>query len=360
MSGKINTGEILKITGKNLMQENRSKWRPQFRSATAYGFEGANPRDDGFCSAGFCMGRYDSDIKLSGGKSAIFSVAGGSGPYPDYIESFNGISLWAQNFYGRTYFRYTNNSGVWPDNALKFIDIQGTSNNIYIQPIGSVTAPDSFRVVDNGKNYYGKIPGGAIKSDRWYLLEWQYSSSNSEVKVWIDNKLIITAPLTATTQNYIEFGIVNAFSTPSKFALTLRLDNLAISTTRLHPSSLIEISNNERYGEGTVRYQEPIYLSDGIIKIKADLAGLGSGPYYLWITNNEQSRSAAQRLGRMDRTKHDAIAAGDEEGMETHAGITKEMDPGEKDLPVALAPPAKLPIKCPPKLKNTQFKTTPV
>ena len=294
VTGTVATGQVLTINGASMVAENNANWLSLFK--TAYGFEGTSPSADGYCSSGNCDGTYDTSFKLSGNKSALFSIAGASAPYPNYIKNYNGLSLYTQNFYGRTYFRYTNNSGVWPDNALKFIDIQGTTNAIYIQPVGSVSAPDRFRVVNNGANYYGAIPGGAIKSDRWYLLEWQYSNSTSTVKVWIDNKLIITAPLTGTTQNFMQYGIVNAFSTPSNFALSLRMDSMALSSSRVYPSSLVEISNSATYGQGTVNYQEPVFLSDGSVKIKADLNGLGSGPYYLWVTNNGQTRSAAYNL----------------------------------------------------------------
>lgn len=294
ITGTVGTGQILTINGANMVQESNANWLNLFK--TVYGFEGSNPSAEGYCSSGTCEGSYDSSIKLSGNKSALFSISGASAPYPNFIENYNSISLYTQSFFGRAYFRYTNNSGVWPDNALKFIDIQGQPNNIYIQPVGSVTAPNQFRVVDNGNSYYGAIPGGAIKSDRWYLLEWQYSNSTSSVKVWIDNQLIITAPLTSTTQNFFAYGIVNAFSTPSNFALSLRMDNMALSSTRVYPSSLIEISNSATYGQGIVKYQEPVVLSDGSIQIKADLTGLGTGPYYLFITNNGQTRSAAYNL----------------------------------------------------------------
>lgn len=296
VSGTVGTGQILKLSGANMVQESTANWFELFRDA--YGFEGEGPNEEGYCSAGFCEGEYDLSVRLGGTKSALFSVSGASAPYPNYIESFNGISLYKQDFFGRSYFRYTNNSGIWPDNALKFIDIQGTTNAVYIQPVGSPSAPDSFRVVDNGNNYYGSIPGGALKSDRWYLLEWQYSSASSTINVWIDNQLIITAPLTVTSQNYLEYGIVNAFSTPDNFALSLRMDNMALSTSRVYPSSLIEISDNPNYGEGTIKYQEPVFLSDGTVEIKADLENLGNGPYYLWVTNNGQARSAAYTLNR--------------------------------------------------------------
>lgn len=294
VTGTVATGQELTINGANMVAENNANWLSLFK--TAYGFEGTSPSADGYCSSGTCDGVYDASVKLSGNKSALFSVSGVSAPYPNYIKSYNGISLNTQNFYGRTYFRYTNNTGVWPDNALKFVDIQGTTNAVYIQPVGSATAPTTFRVVNNGSNYYGGIPGGAIKSDRWYLLEWQYSNSSATVKVWIDNQLIMTTPLTATTQNFLVYGIVNAFSTPSNFALTLRMDNMALSTSRVYPSSLIEISNSSTYGQGIVNYQEPVFLSDGSVKIKANLDGLGAGPYYLWVTNNGQTRSAVYNL----------------------------------------------------------------
>ena len=71
---------------------------------------------------------------------------------------------------------------------------------------------------------------------------------------------------------------------------------MALSSSRVYPSSLVEISTSSTYGQGTVNFQEPVFLSDGSVKIKANLDGLGSGPYYLWVTNNGQSRSAVYNL----------------------------------------------------------------
>jgi hypothetical protein len=65
---------------------------------------------------------------------------------------------------------------------------------------------------------------------------------------------------------------------------------ITYSTSRIYPASKIEVSNSRIYGQGVVKWQEPLQISDTEIQVKLDLTGLGAGPYYLWITNNRQER----------------------------------------------------------------------
>lgn len=95
----------------------------------------------------------------------------------------------------------------------------------------------------------------------------------------------------------------NACGTGSSFSLDNWMDGFVLSSSRVYPSSIIEISNNATYGQGGVVSQEPVYLSDGSVQIKANLSGLGSGPYYLFVTNNRQETSVAYNLsGTPDTT----------------------------------------------------------
>jgi hypothetical protein len=90
--------------------------------------------------------------------------------------------------------------------------------------------------------------------------------------------------------------MINLAETGSDFDLTNWTDGFTISTSRIYCSSIIEIGNSSDYATADKVYQEPIYLSDGSVQIKANLTGLGSGPYYLWVTNNQQERSAPYPL----------------------------------------------------------------
>jgi hypothetical protein len=87
----------------------------------------------------------------------------------------------------------------------------------------------------------------------------------------------------------IGFPNLNGFVAPDWIGI--HLDMITYSTSRIYPASKIEVSNSRIYGEGVVKWQEPLKISDTEIQLKLDLTSLGSGPYYLWITNNRQERS---------------------------------------------------------------------
>jgi hypothetical protein len=110
----------------------------------------------------------------------------------------------------------------------------------------------------------------------------------------MDNVQIFNLSLSTIGQAYFLFGMVNVCCTTVD--ISNWYDGLVDSTQRIYPASTIEISNSATYGSGTKVYQEPVYLSDGSVRIKANLSGLGGGPYYLWVTNNGQVRSAPYPL----------------------------------------------------------------
>jgi hypothetical protein len=75
------------------------------------------------------------------------------------------------------------------------------------------------------------------------------------------------------------------------------MDGLGLkANSRIRPASVIEISDNSTYGAGIVVYQPPELLSDTSVQVKANLTGLGDGPYYLWVTNNLNERSSTYNL----------------------------------------------------------------
>ena len=306
--GTVATGQTLTITGMNLVQENPANWISRFKTGNAYGFEGTSASADGYCDSGSagvgCAGTYDTSVKLAGSKSIKFNITGPYSTYPSYAQAYDCFNLYMQTFYFRGYIRYHSSNGVWPDGDLKMLLAAGNSPpglaNAFVQPgtNSSGTIPNSVIIANtqNGGNqaYYYSFPW---QENRWYLFEWQYDNQTSHTTtVWIDNKLIGTQSIDSTTQNFFYMGHITAWSAPANSSLDLNIDNMAISTSRIYGSSTIEISNNATYGQGTIKYQEPVYLSDGSIQFKADLTGLGSGPYYLYVTNNGQSTSAAYNL----------------------------------------------------------------
>ena len=324
VTGKVRSGQLLTISGTNMVQENKANWidyggtsstGPNFKSVTNYGFEGASNISDGYCSAGqsswLCTGVYDRTTKLMGNQSVRYNThgavsnpptIGGLGSQDAFMQSSN-------DFYWRGYFRYHNNGdGTWPDQDLKMIEqsgnVSGTVSNAFWQPhTFSSSAPSQFRVTTtqagSNANVFYPYP---FAFDRWFEVEGRYSvpssgSNAGTVETWVDGKYMGSTTIDGTTPGMFYMGQLTVWNTGSGYDMDLNIDNLVLSTTRIYPSSAIEISNSSVYGQGTVVYQAPVYLSDNSIQITADLTGLGSGPYYLWVTNNGQQRSAPYKLG---------------------------------------------------------------
>ena len=305
VTGTVATGQTLTITGTNMVQENTTNWINRFKTGSQYGFEGTSPLSDNYCDANTadCGCGYDSTTKLMGSKSIKCSVSGASSwPGSGYIEDGDAFDLSMNVHYGRTYFRYTNTSGVWPDNAFKLLLIKGSPNvEALFQPYpngGNQETQFELQTTKGGGNSGTQVsfPNNLMQTNRWYLLEWYYNVNVGTVALWIDKTQTITRSIDTTNQNYFVFGIVNTFNTPSNFAADVRLDGLTIGNTRINAASAIEMSNNPTYEAGTLKYQEPVYLSDGSVQFKADLTGLGPGPYYLYVTNNGQATSSAYNL----------------------------------------------------------------
>jgi hypothetical protein len=138
---------------------------------------------------------------------------------------------------------------------------------------------------------------GALQYDRWYCFEVLVNSTTETV--WLDGKQIYTVSgsFDFSNLNAVEFGCINYDGTDAGFAKHIYLDNIAFSSSRVYPSSKIELSNNATYGAGTLVYQAPVFISDTSVQFAANLTGLGSGPYYLFVTNNGQTTSSAYTLG---------------------------------------------------------------
>ena len=314
VTGTVQTNQTLTITGTTMVDHDTSSWIQD----ADWNFEGASFADDGYAvptndNQGLCARTttppyagitYSSSVKLLGSQSIQFHQSGAfSGPgvggcyiyaYPDPLPG--------SDFYVSAYVRYDASAGdtEWPNNFIKLFLTVGGDNQFYFQPEPAISgAPTQMLMYENYTSTYGDIPGGAIKNNRWYYMEARYkNSSPKRYQAWVDGVQIgdWVPQGNVNSPPYFPFGMVNLSATSSNFDMTLNMDRYAISSARIYPAATIEIGNNATYGQGTKLWQEPIYLSDGSIQIKADLTGLGDGPYYLWVTNNKQERSLAYSL----------------------------------------------------------------
>lgn len=316
--GTVATDRIISISGVNLMNLNTTNWlksenNASFEGADSFIKEAANA--DGWiwnpaeCGADK-NGQYTKDVKLIGNKAAL--LINDCCNCPSTI-SCCGNRLLTYNMDGRSsgyyagYFRYSGSK--WPSGYLKFILVATHGNGlIYFQPWGWTNSTSTGKITEyflrdnGGSDVYGTFsPPKNIGLNEWHHFELyiQYTLPK-RIDAWIDGQLIgsINPNSSGPTLYWDEIGFpnLNGFVAPDWIAIYM--DMIAYSSSRIYPASKIEVSNNSFYGQGVVRWQEPLKISDTEIQIKLDLAGLGTGPYYLWITNNRQERSTAFPLSK--------------------------------------------------------------
>jgi hypothetical protein len=316
VTGTINTGQILTITGANMVNEDITKWSSFFTiHPTASGFEGTSPASDGY---GHTIGNsidpvYDTNIRLMGSKSIKFSQMGASASNQTSYITARGIlrtgigDIWIR-FYAKWVW-----SGAWAKSHIKMIDTFGIPGQRalqnYFQPsaglarnmiLRSAGGMISGTPTPNNDTIYYPIPGG-LSQDKWYEFELHFKNDVAPYIAdgWMDGTKIITSvPKVGNNIGGLMLGLVNMINTDPNSVLYHYWDGFATSTSRVYPASMVEISNNSTYGQGTVKYQEPIYFSDSSIQFKADFTGLGGGSSYLWVTNNRQERSSPYYLGK--------------------------------------------------------------
>jgi hypothetical protein len=311
VSGAVSQGQLLTIIGASLTDENVSVFHPFF-SGSAYGFEGASPAAVGYTTntdgSGSTAG-YMTDVKLSGNNSIKFHAQGYYGPegYPNQFIA-GGNAYWGtpitNHLYVRQYVRYSLNSGVWPGMGPKMTWYEGTGGIPYDlapEPTGEAI-PSRWRLWASN-TYNANNPWGQLENNRWYCVEEHYAPGLAQV--WIDGMEIINVdPGFGPNARWADFGMVNGWDTKtSSFNLDQWVDNLAFSTSqRIGCTATVEIADSNTYESATKRYQAPVKLDNGDVMVKADLTGLGAGPYYLFVTNNREERSAAYLLGGTDTT----------------------------------------------------------
>jgi hypothetical protein len=319
VSGAVANGQVLIISGSNMVNEDNTNWQQFFKTTPNPGdYEGVNPAADGWPRPGssWCGGgttcSYVQNVKLLGNQSVQFHSEGVYRESADYTASYgsyptsNGCN---GDIYVRLYARWSLNAYKWPNSGIKLIlsgdsgDCLGVYNpayQSYFEPSATEAGglPYQFRSYWAGSNIaYHDIPSGRLENNRWYCAEVHLKSgvppANGIFQAWIDGVQVRDA----TPQVYIPvsrviYGLINHYGGEGNpYNIDNWIDGLVVSSSRVYPASIVEISNSSTYGSGTKKYQEPVYLTDSSIQIKVNLTGLGNGPYYLWVTNNRQERS---------------------------------------------------------------------
>lgn len=291
-SGTIATGQVITITGANMVNEKTGIWTTSQGS-----FEGTSPAADAWAGDG----SYTTSQHLSGNKSFVAAVHPGGGAtcsgtkfYADHIWSNAGP---INPGYARIYLKFPSSmvnlfNIIGSGYAKLFYDTGGSALLAEFQNLPSGW-PTALMFAVSGQNHWFSLPS-QMQPDVWYCLE--IAALGSTQQIWWDNTLIGTIH---DTQNknfmqYVSAGIENGCAMNGSTVPTTEfyLDNFNSGTTRRYPSAVIEIS-----GDGvTWKYQPPVMLSDTSIQVQADLSGLTGTNYQLRVTNNTQETSTVYTL----------------------------------------------------------------
>lgn len=283
-----------------MMDEDKTDWLSMFQIGTTYGFEGSDYTADDYGMAPDEMTygtiTYDSSVKLSGSKSYKANVTAATKTGAGLYHVVNGY-----DYYVRFYTRYVSaGTWKWPDSYMKMLTTMGPDQR-YLQPNmpgDGTTYPSQITLQYEGTPHNYNVSNW-LQDGRWYCIEARFkTNATTNFTAWVDGVQVASLNGISDTglQQFIQFGPINMCCQGSGFNLSEWVDNYTVSTSRVYPSSVIEIGNNPDHTVATKVYQEPISFSDDSIQIRVDLTGLGAGPYYLWVTNNKQELSEAYDL----------------------------------------------------------------
>lgn len=307
VTGTVATGQTLTITGTNMMELVTTNWRNTANEASFENdtdFTASNFNDDGWYwntgNSADSKGEYKQDYKIHGNNSAYLlndwcSCEGAcTSCCGNRLTTYEGNGT---EYYVAGYFRYT---GERPSGYMKFFEAQAGGGNQYFQPTGGSSSTITQWILrDNaGSDVYSYLSCPTITFGQWNHFEVHWKVTSPRVmQAWINGvSLGSITPTHSNSSSWQEIGIPNLCGLTSPEWVGINMDLIAFSNARIYPASKIEISNHLTYGSGTVNWQVPVLISDTSIQITANLTNLGAGPYYLWVTNNGQTRSASYNL----------------------------------------------------------------
>ena len=329
VTGTIATGQTITITGSKMVNENYTNWiqnddfsgpvldQTYFTNATgAVDDYGWLTTVDGSNTAS-----YDSIMKVVGNQSVklveknsscidaqscgqvnLYSSITDGIQYPNTASRLPGVFYWAA---------YVKFNGTFSDYGQKFFLTVGGNDQYYMQPRcnGDGTAT-GWLLKSGGYSNCSLVFGGdcvanSTGSFTWSTNEWHYieaeidsvNYAGDRFTIWVDGVQDVQwtgAGHSPSEPMYNELGVPNWNGQETLVVpFTMWINRYVFSSSRIYPAAKIEVGNNSTYGSGNEKWQEPVYLTDECIQVKLDLTGLGSGPYYIWVTNNRQQRSTA-------------------------------------------------------------------
>lgn len=329
VSGIISTGQLLAITGLNMVAEDQSSWLPFFQSHTdASGFEGAgNLTSMGYDTAHDADWIIDTSIKLMGTKSRRTHSSGEiihlPPTQPSHGAEFTifgatdmGNASITTDVWFRMYLRVDESAGggEWPheyggaDNDFKIMGLwaDGTRGFWMSLDVPTNSPPDTPAGIRLTPNNLGNShsSGPTLVGNRWYCVELKapLDSNNHIWQIYVDGAQVFNSDL---GQGIGGFGgsqwygfFTNWYSTTPTYDQLLWVDGLGVKNNgRVRPASIVEIGDSAIYASAHPKYQAPEFLSDVSNQITCDLTGLSGPVYWMWVTDNAGNRSAAFPLG---------------------------------------------------------------
>lgn len=304
VTGTIQTGQTITITGTTLLDENRANW---VKGESHEKGLGASAVADGWYADGTMDGSnsyYSDQILFGSGSHSLRATmqrpSGESCPSTQYGQSIYQAS---GGVYTRMYFYVDSNFDALLDNIAycKWNRFWRSESPNYLSDTefnGSWPNALNNYLVDSTEqaltvySAFSRIP-----LQRWVCLETYWDNANRRLYNYLDGISLgyVQATVTATPNAWM-IGPINACPLAAGVTSQVWFTGFASSSSRIYPSATIEIGNGSNYSTATKIRQAPTSLTDTSIQISADLSGLGGGPYYLWVTNNRQERSAAYAL----------------------------------------------------------------
>ena len=306
VTGTVETGQTLTITGTNMVNEDKTNWNSAFINGED-GFEGANATADGWGYGGGSQ-NYETSIKLMGSQSQGWTASDATGnPGNQFYKN----SISGNIDYLRWYTRndVSVGDGTWCTNYQKIFNNYPSPDptiSINLNFIGDNDVGAAYNTVallldsvTQASANLTSVLDGPMRSAKWYCMEMYLQNTTPwNCKVWMNGVLIIDHDIGSSHGSDLASATwdLNRAGTNSGYGCKVNWDGVVVATSRIYPASKIEIGDSATYASATKVYQYPETLSDTSNIVTCDLTGLTGGDYYLFVTNGRNETSAAYSL----------------------------------------------------------------
>lgn len=309
VSGTVETGQELTITGTNMVQEDTTGYDPDF-DASEFSFEGASFNDDDWDDGAGISYITTSGVPLMGSQAARWAGLQTSNPGGSFgpgSPNRNTLSATAGNHFYAGYFRddFDYGSGSYGDFHKIFLNYAGNYEfNANWQGTNDYTTaglPYERGLLNiAGTNYGGDLVVHDHKQRTWHHVEVEIPGASPwTFRMWVDGELIIeqNGPSDpGMPPSGLQFSVNTESVTDTAYGLEEWIDGIRVSSQRIGLLFKCEIGDSDTYATANKVYQYPRSFSDTAAKVEADLTGLGAGPYYLYVTNHRGETSEPYTL----------------------------------------------------------------